>query len=128
MTRSLFSSLVLLALAIVPANAGSFPQPAADALRVEFTSPDTSTVDRLKAGQTLTVDVIVTRSTGAVEGLPTSMPDWMTYYPKAREFSGVPVAGEHELAVRVTDAGTGQPATGIISFNIDSRRGISAAL
>ncbi|MBB3743512.1 hypothetical protein FHX10_003011 [Rhizobium sp. BK591] len=121
MTRSFFSSLVLLTLAIVPANAGSFPHPPADALRVEFTSPDTSPVARLKAGQPLTVGVVVTRSTGAVEIVPTSTPEWMTYNPKTREFSGVPLAGEHELAVKVMDAGTGQTATGILDFEIEER-------
>lgn len=110
-----------LALAILPANAGSLLQPPADALRVEFTSPDTSPTDRLKAGQPLTVGVVVTRSTGAVQVAPTSTPDWMTYDPKTREFSGIPVAGEHELAVRVTDTGTGQTATGVLTMNIESR-------
>ncbi len=121
MTRSLFSGLIFLALATLPANAGSLLQPPADALRVEFDSPDTSPAERLKAGQSLTVGVVVTRSTGAVQVMPTSTPDWMTYDPKTREFSGIPVAGEHELAVRVTDAGTGQSATGVLSISIDAR-------
>jgi hypothetical protein len=108
-------------LATLPANAGSLLQPPADALRVEFTSPDTSPTERLKAGQRLTVGVVVTRSTGAVEVMPTAKPDWMTYDAAARQFSGVPVQGEHELAVRVTDAGTGQSATGILTFNVESR-------
>lgn len=113
---TLFFSLVTL-----PASAGSLLQPPADALRVEFTSPDTSPADRLKAGQPLTVGVVVSRSTGAVEVMPTSTPEWMTYDAANRQFSGVPVAGEHELAVRVTDAGTGQSATGILTFNVESR-------
>lgn len=121
MTRNLFSGLVFLALATLPANAGSLLQPPADALRVEFASPDTSPTDRLKAGEPLTVSVVVTRSTGAVQIVPTSTPDWMTYDAASRQFSGVPVQGEHELAVRVTDAGTGQSATGILSFNVESR-------
>lgn len=121
MTRSLFTSLVFLALAIVPANAGSLLQPPADALRVEFTSPDTSPADRLKAGVPLTVGVVVTRSTGAVEIEPTSTPDWMIYDAANRQFKGVPVAGEHELSVRVTDAGTGQTATGVLTFKVLSR-------
>ncbi|TAY24453.1 hypothetical protein ELH92_25865 [Rhizobium ruizarguesonis] len=123
MTRSLLSSLAFLALATLPANAGSIfdaMEPPADALRVEFTSPDTSTTDRLKAGQLLTVGVAVTRSTGAAAIVPTSMPDWMTYNPKTREFSGIPVAGEHER--RQSDGHrTGQRATGILSFNIEAR-------
>ncbi|MBO0127132.1 hypothetical protein [Agrobacterium sp. OT33] len=117
-------TILFLALATLPANAGSIldaMEPPADALRVEFTSPDTSPTERLKAGQPLTVGVVVTRSTGAVEVMPTAKPDWMTYDAAARQFSGVPVQGEHELAVRVTDAGTGQSATGILSFNVESR-------
>jgi hypothetical protein len=112
---------LFLALATLPANAGSLLQPPADALRVEFTSPDTSPTERLKAGQPLTVGVVVTRSTGAAEVMPTAKPDWMSYDAVARQFSGVPVQGEHELAVRVSDAGTGQSATGILSFNVESR-------
>lgn len=107
-------------LATLPANAGSLLQPPADALRVEFVSPDTSPTERLKAGQPLTVGVVVTRSTGAVEVMPTAKPDWMTYDATARQFSGVPVQGEHELSVSVRDAGTGQTATGVLSFNIDA--------
>ncbi|RCW23178.1 hypothetical protein DFR48_10747 [Ciceribacter lividus] len=91
------------------------------ALKVEFTSPDTSPVDRLKAGQPLTVSVVVSRSTGAVKVVPTSTPDWMTYDPKTREFTGVPVPGQHELAVSVTDAGTGQQTSGVLTMNIESR-------
>ncbi|TCL72131.1 putative Ig domain-containing protein [Rhizobium sp. BK251] len=121
MTCYLFRTLVFLAVAALPANAGSLLQPPADALRVEFTSPDTSPAERLKAGQPLTVGVVVTRSTGAVQIVPTSTPDWMTYDAASCQFSGVPVPGEHELSVRVTDAGTGQSATGILSFNIDTR-------
>jgi len=121
MTRSLFSGLIFLAMATLLANAGSLLQPPADALRVEFTSPDTSPTERLKAGQPLIVGVVVTRSTGAVQVVPASTPDWMTYNPTTREFSGIPVAGEHELAVRVMDVGTGQTATGVLSFNIDAR-------
>lgn len=121
MTRSLVSGLILLALATLPVHAGLLLQPPADALRVEFTSPDTSPTERLKAGQPLTVVVVVTRSTGAVQVVPTSTPDWMTYDPKTREFSGIPVAGEHELSVRTTDTGTGQTATGILRFNIEAR-------
>ncbi|MDH7806842.1 MULTISPECIES: hypothetical protein [unclassified Rhizobium] len=112
---ALFLSLVTL-----PASAGSLLQPPADALRVEFTSPDTSPADRLKAGQTLTVGVVVSRSTGVVEVVPTAKPDWMTYDAAARQFSGVPVVGDHELSVHVTDAETGQTATGVLSFNIDA--------
>lgn len=112
---------LFLALATLPANAGSLLQPPADALRIEFTSPDTSPTERLKSGQRLTVDVVVSRSTGAVEVVPTATPDWMTYDAAARQFSGIPVQGEHELAVRVTDAGTGQSATGILSFNVEPR-------
>ncbi|MCZ7932357.1 hypothetical protein O9X90_08545 [Agrobacterium leguminum] len=112
---------LFLALATLPANAGSLLQPPADALRVEFTSPDTSPTDRLKAGQPLTVGVVVSRSTGAVEIAPTAKPEWMTYNAAARQFSGIPVEGEHELSVRVTDAGTGQSATGILSFNVEPR-------
>ncbi|MDE1993163.1 MAG: hypothetical protein KGI75_11725 [Rhizobiaceae bacterium] len=112
---------LFLALGTLPANAGSLLQPPADALRVEFVSPDTSPTERLKAGQPLTVGVVVTRSTGAVEVMPTATPDWMTYNAANHKFSGVPVPGEHELSVRVTDAGTGQSATGILSFNIDAR-------
>jgi hypothetical protein len=59
--------------------------------------------------------------TGAVEIVPTSTPEWMTYDPQTREFSGVPDAGEHELAVKVMDAGTGQTATG--TWTSKSRRG-----
>jgi hypothetical protein len=121
MTRSLFSGLVFLTLATIPAHAGSLLQPPADALRVEFVSPDTSPTDRLKAGEPLTVGVVVTRSTGAAQVAPTSTPDWMTYDPKTREFSGVPMAGEHELAARVMDVGTGQTAMGILTLNIDAR-------
>ncbi|NRF10808.1 hypothetical protein [Agrobacterium pusense] len=121
MTRHLFSSLVFLAVSALPANAGSLLQPPADALRVEFTSPDTSPAERLKAGQRLTVGVVVSRSTGAVEVVPTTTPDWMTYDAAARQFSGVPVVGEHELSVRVTDAGTGQSSTGVLSFNVEAR-------
>ncbi len=120
MTRSLFSGLIFLALTTLPAHAGSLLQPPADALRVEFTSHDTSPTERLKTGQPLTVGVVVTRSTGVVEIVPTSTPDWMTYNAANRQFSGVPVAGEHELEVRVTDAGTGQTATGILSFAIEA--------
>ncbi|CAM3540551.1 hypothetical protein G6L26_008610 [Agrobacterium radiobacter] len=109
---------IFLALATLSANAGSLLQPPADALRVEFTSPDTSPTERLKAGQPLTVGVVVTRSTGAVQIVPTATPDWMAFNPKTHQFSGVPVEGEDELAVRVTDAGTGQTATGILSFAI----------
>ena len=115
---------ICLTFAALPANAGSIldaMEPPADALKVEFTSPDTSPADRLKAGQPLTVGVVVTRSTGAVEVMPTSTPEWMTYDTANRQFSGVPVAGEHELAVRVTDTGTGQSATGILTFNVESR-------
>lgn len=93
MTRSLFGSLVFLTLVTLPAYAGSLLQPPADALRVEFTSPDTSRSDRLKAGVPLTVGVVVTRSAGAVEVLPTSTPDWMPYDAVNRQFVGVPVAG-----------------------------------
>ncbi|MBB4283908.1 hypothetical protein GGE43_004745 [Agrobacterium tumefaciens] len=118
--KTLLTTLFL-ALVTLPANAGSLLQPPADALLVEFTSPDTSPADRLKAGQPLTVRVVVTRSTGAVEVMPTSTPEWMTYDAANRQFSGVPVAGEHELAVRVTVAGTGQSATGILTFNVESR-------
>jgi hypothetical protein len=110
-----------LSVAVLPANVGSLLQPPADALRVEFTTPDMSPVARLKPGEPLTVGVVVTRSEGTVEVAPTSTPDWMTYDPKTREFSGIPVAGEHELAVRVMDARTGQTATGILSFNIEAR-------
>ncbi len=112
---------LFVALATLPANAGSLLQPPADALRVEFTSPDTSPTDRLAAGQPLTVGVVVTRSTGAVKVVPTSTPEWMTYDAFNRQFSGVPLAGDHELAVRVADAGTGQSATGILTFNIEAR-------
>ncbi|MFS8121980.1 putative Ig domain-containing protein [Rhizobium sp. BR 250] len=112
---------IFIALATLSANAGSLLQPPADALRVEFTSPDTSPTERLKAGQPLTVGVVVTRSTGAVQIVPTATPDWMTYNAANRQFSGVPVEGEYELAVRVTDAETGQTATGILSFNVESR-------
>ncbi len=118
--KTLLATLFL-ALATLPADAGSLLQPPADALRVEFISPDTSPTERLKAGEPLTVGVVVTRSTGAVQVAPTSTPDWMTYDAGARQFSGIPVAGEHELAVRVTDAGTGQSATGILSFKVESR-------
>jgi hypothetical protein len=114
---------LFLSLVVLPAHAGSILDAAApaDALRVEFTSPGTSPNDRLKAGQPLTLGVIVTRSTGAVEIVPTKTPDWMIYDPKARQFSGIPEAGEHELAVRVTDAGTGQQANGILSLNVEAR-------
>ena len=111
---------LFLSLATLPANAGSLLQPPADALRVEFNSPDTSPTERLKAGQTLTVGVVVSRSTGVVEVVPTAKPDWMAYDAAARQFSGVPVVGDHELSVRVTDAETGQTATGVLSFNIDA--------
>lgn len=115
---------IFLTLATLPANAGSIfdaMEPPSDALRIEFTSPDTSPADRLKASVPLTVGVVVTRSTGNVEIIPTLTPDWMIYDAGTRQFSGVPVAGEHELSVRVTDAGTGQTATGILTFNIDAR-------
>ncbi|CUX58833.1 hypothetical protein G3A56_21080 [Rhizobium oryzihabitans] len=112
---------IFLALATLSANAGSLLQPPADALRVEFTSPDTSPTERLKAGQPLTVGVVVSRTTGSVEVVPTLTPEWMSYDPKTREFSGVPASGGHELAVEVTDAGTGQSATGILSFHVDAR-------
>ncbi|MDX3977149.1 hypothetical protein [Shinella sp.] len=118
--KTLLTTLFL-ALVTLPANAGSLLQPPADALRVEFTSTDTSPADRLKAGQPLTVGVVVTRSTGAVEVVPTSTPEWMTYDAANRQFSGVPLAGEHELAVRVRDVGTGQTATGVLTMNIESR-------
>ncbi|ANM16917.1 cadherin-like domain-containing protein [Rhizobium sp. N541] len=121
MIRCVFRSLVLLTVAALPADAGSLLEPPADALRVEFVSPDTSPTERLKAGQPLTVGVVVTGPTGAVQVVPTSTPDWMTYDPKTREFSGVPLAGEHELAVKVMDAGTGQTATGILDFEIEER-------
>ncbi|WP_332302070.1 putative Ig domain-containing protein [Rhizobium sp. GR12] len=118
--KTLLTTLFL-ALVTLPANAGSLLQPPADALRVEFTSTDTSPADRLKAGQPLTMGVVVSRSTGAVEVMPTSTPEWMTYDAANRQFSGVPVPGEHELSVRVTDTGTGQTATGVLSFNVEAR-------
>lgn len=118
--KTLLTTLFL-ALVTLPANAGSFLQPPADALRVEFVSPDTSPAERLKAGQSLTVGVVATRSTGAIQVVPTSTPAWMTYDPETREFSGIPVAGEHELSVSVTDAGTGQTATGILTFYIEAK-------
>lgn len=124
MTCSLLSSVAALALAALPASAGSIldaMEPPADALRVEFVSPDTSPADRLKAGQPLTVGIAVTRPTGAVQIMPTSTPDWMTYDAAARQFSGLPVAGEHEVAVSVMDTGTGQTATGILNFDIQAR-------
>lgn len=123
MIRSLLLSTTLL-LSIAPANAGSLldaMEPPADALKVEFTSPDTSPTDRLAAGKPLTVGVIVTKSTGAVQVEPTAKPDWMTYDPQTRQFSGMPLAGQHELAVSVTDAGTGQQANGVLSFNVETR-------
>ncbi|MBW9063826.1 hypothetical protein JNB71_10885 [Rhizobium herbae] len=119
--KTILTTLFLAIAVPLPANAGSLLQPPADAVRVEFTSPDSSPTDRLKAGQPLTVGVVVSRSTGAVEIVPTKAPVWMTYDPKTREFTGVPVAGDHELAVRVTDAGTGQSATGVLTFNIEAR-------
>lgn len=121
MTRYLFGSLVFLAVAVLPANAGSLLQPPADALKVDFTSPDTSPSDRLAAGKPLTVGVIVSRSTGAVQVTPTATPGWMTYDPQTRQFSGVPVPGQHELAVSVTDAGTGQKANGVLTFDVEAR-------
>lgn len=124
MTRFLFSSLVFLALATGSANAGSIldaMEPPADALKVEFVSPDTTPTDRLAAGKPLTVGVIVSRSTGAVQVTPTATPGWMIYDAKTRQFSGVPIAGQHELAVSVVDAGTGQQANGVLSLNIDAR-------
>ena len=116
-------ALFLLAADIVPAQAGSILDAAApaDALRVEFVSPDTTRSNPLAADQPFTVDVIISRSTGDVEIVPTATPEWMTYDPQARQFSGVPVAGEHEIAVRVTDVGTGQSATGVLTFNIETR-------
>lgn len=124
MTRFLFNSLVFLALTAGSAKAGSIldaMEPPADALKVEFTSPDTTPTDRLAAGKPLTVGVVVSRSTGAVQVTPTATPGWMTYDPQTRQFSGVPVAGQHELAVSVTDAGTGQQANGVLSFNVEAR-------
>ncbi|MBY5894887.1 hypothetical protein HFN45_16075 [Rhizobium leguminosarum] len=114
---------LVLSLAFLPAHAGSILDAAApaDALKVEFTSPDTTPTDRLAAGKPLKVGVVVTRSTGAVQVEPTAKPDWMTYDPQTRQFSGMPVAGQHELAVRVTDARTGQTATGVLTFNIEPR-------
>lgn len=44
----------------------------------------------------------------------------MTYDAKIRQFSGVPVEGEHELSVRVTDA-RGETAMGVLSFNVVPR-------
>lgn len=119
--KAILTTLFLAIAVPLPANAGSLLQPPADAVRVEFTSPDTSPTDRLKAGQPLTVGVVVSRSTGAVQVLPTATPDWMTYDPQTRQFSGVPVAGQHELAVSVVDAGTGQQANGVLSLNIETR-------
>lgn len=119
MKRRLFKSIALIALMTVPVHAGSIAavlQPPADALRVEFSSPDT-----LKAGEPLTVGVVVTRSTGAVQVVPTLTPNWMTYDAQNNQFSGVPIAGHHELSVRATDAGTGQMATGILDFDIRAR-------
>ncbi|WP_449094030.1 putative Ig domain-containing protein [Rhizobium sp. A41-96] len=123
MKRAILSTLSFLALVIGPAHAGSILDAAtpADALKVEFVSPDTTPTNRLAAGKPLTIDVVVSRSTGAVQVTPTATPGWMTYDPKTRQFSGVPIAGEHELAVRVTDAGTGQTATGVLTFNIEPR-------
>lgn len=88
------SSLVAisLALATVPAHAGSILDAAkpANALLVEFSSPDTSPTDRLKAGHLLTVGVVVSRSTGAMEIAPASTPQWMTYDSKHGSFRGFP--------------------------------------
>lgn len=122
MIRHLLLSTALL-LSIAPANAGSILDAAApaDALKVEFVSPDTTPTDRLAAGKPLTVGVVVSRSTGAVQVTPTATPAWMTYDPQTRQFSGMPVAGQHELAVSVTDAGTGQQANGVLSFNVETR-------
>ncbi|MGO7727956.1 hypothetical protein [Rhizobium leguminosarum] len=123
MTRSLFSGLVFLSLAIGPAKADSILDAAApaDALKVEFVAPDTTPTDRLEVGKLLTVDVVVTRSTGVVRIDPTVKPDWMTYDTATHQFSGVPVAGHHELVVRAIDAVTGQTATGILDFDIEAR-------
>ncbi|UYZ07417.1 putative Ig domain-containing protein [Agrobacterium salinitolerans] len=123
MIRSLLLSTALV-LAITPANAGSIldaMEPPADALKVEFVSPDTTPTDRLAASKPLTVGVVVSRSTGVVQVTPTATPGWMTYDPKTGQFSGVPVAGQHELAVSVTDAGTGQQANGVLSFDVQAR-------
>lgn len=64
----------LISLAIVPAHAGSILDAAkpANALLVEFSSPDTSPFHRLRAGQPLTVGVVVSRSTAPVEIVPTA--------------------------------------------------------
>ncbi|MDL2410649.1 hypothetical protein PY650_34795 [Rhizobium calliandrae] len=115
---------VFLTIAVLPANAGSIldaMEPPADALKVEFVSPTTTSTDRLAAGKPLTVGVIVTRSTGVVQIEPTEKPDWMTYDPQTRQFSGIPVPGHYELAVFVIDTGTGQQANGILSFNVEPR-------
>lgn len=123
MTRLLLSSLVFLVLSIAPAKVDAILDAAApaDAPKVEFVSPDTTPTDRLAAGTPLTVGIVVTRSAGVVQVMPTSTPEWMTYAPQTSQFSGGPVAGHHELAVRATDAGTGQTATGILDFEIEER-------
>lgn len=124
MIRHFFSSLVLLALATGSANADPIldvMEPPADALKVEFVSPDTTATDRLATDEPLTVGVVVSRSIGAIQVTPTTTPSWMIYDPKTHQFSGVPVAGQHELAVTVTDVGTGQQANGVLTFNVESR-------
>ncbi|MBY5885369.1 hypothetical protein HFN49_04045 [Rhizobium leguminosarum] len=114
---------VFLSIAVLPANAGSILDAAvpAHALKVEFVTPDTTPTNRLAAGKPLTVGVVVTRSTGIVRVEPTAKPDWMTYDPQTRQFSGMSVAGQHELAVSVTDAGTGQRANGVLTLNVETR-------
>ncbi|WP_153511173.1 hypothetical protein [Rhizobium rhizogenes] len=124
MTRLLLNSIVFLTLVTGTANASSIldaMEPPADALKVEFVGPDTSPADRLAAGEPLTVGVVVTRSTGSVQVTPMATPDWMTYDPQTHQFSGVPVPGQHKLAVSVTDVGTGQQANGILTFDVETR-------
>ncbi|MBB2828160.1 UNVERIFIED_ORG: hypothetical protein GGI63_004647 [Rhizobium esperanzae] len=108
---------VAIILTIVPAHSATLSgvDVPADALRVEFISPD------LKADQSLTVGVVVTRSTGAVQVIPTSTPKGMSYNAATQEFSGIPANGKNEFSVHVTDAGTSQTADGILTLNVVPR-------
>lgn len=109
---------VAIILTIVPAHSATLSgvDVPADALRVEFISPDI-----LKADQSLTVSVVVTRSTGAVQVIPTSTPKGMSYNAATQEFSGIPADGKNEFSVHVTDAGTSQTADGILTLNVVPR-------
>lgn len=115
--KSVMTALFLFT-AIVPAHAGSILDAVApdDSLRVEFkTMPDT---DVLKTGQPISIGVLASRSTGDVQIDPTSIPEGMSYDATTQTFSGIPVLGDHELAVDVVDRGTGQRVRAILDLHI----------